>query len=481
MVRMAMSISLDKDTKKTNLNHNNRTMSEAEWIENDHIDKKRLHLNSYLVQEDLKKLYDKEFGEAQKAFNKKQKRADRKIKNYYEHIQKSKRAAVQQEMILQVGDRDDFIDNTDNWNMANEVLEEWFRDFEKRNPNLKIYNAVIHNDESSPHLHINFVPVAGDYQRGMDKQVSFDRAILQQDEKLWEDYKQLQIKIKEENKKRKEKKLKGKYILTAAEMKIDSPFAEWRKKEIAVLEKLLNARGIERVKPGRNGFKDMNEFKMMTDELEAKTKEVEKLTRQLQDIKIQTATELKKFGQAQELNKGIEKEEEKEEESEGLQPIIVPVGYEPMPKVDVQQKKGLRGERYEVDPAQVESLKLWAIDQKEKKEGLKERLKEKDERIRQLIQVARLNDNAIEQRVNVRLDEEKARMVAVQQRDESHMIYLGEQLEASEKRVEALEKENKLLVQWKNHALDFMERIGVRERFNKIVDRVRGSGKHLEK
>ena len=51
----------------------------------------------------------------------------------------------------------------------------------KRNPNLKVYNAVIHNDEASPHMHLNFVPVASGYKRGLEKQVSFDRAIMQQD------------------------------------------------------------------------------------------------------------------------------------------------------------------------------------------------------------------------------------------------------------------------------------------------------------
>src|SRR5690625_6167870 len=71
-----------------------------------------------------------------------------------------------------IGDKDDYLNN-ENREIANTILEEWFHDFEKRNPNLKVYNAVIHNDEASPHMHLNFVPVASGYKRGLEKQVAF--------------------------------------------------------------------------------------------------------------------------------------------------------------------------------------------------------------------------------------------------------------------------------------------------------------------
>lgn len=71
-------------------------------------------------------------------------------------------------MIIQVGDLNDFISDAD-YEKVNEILLEWFKDFEKRNPNLKVYNAVIQNDEASPHMHLNFVPVASGYKRGLEK------------------------------------------------------------------------------------------------------------------------------------------------------------------------------------------------------------------------------------------------------------------------------------------------------------------------
>ena len=153
-------------------------------------------------------------------------------------------------MIIQVGDKDDFSSKKD-FDKANEILEEWYLDFEKRNPNLKIYNAVIHNDEASPHLHLNFVPVAEGYKRGLEKQVSFDRAIIQQDPTL--------DKIR--------------------------PFDNWREKEVLLLEKLLLERGIERKIVGTNEYKDVNEYK--------EKKDLEREIKQLEGDLSQRKTELK--------------------------------------------------------------------------------------------------------------------------------------------------------------------------------------------
>ncbi|HDR4704809.1 TPA: plasmid recombination protein, partial [Bacillus paranthracis] len=227
---MSMSVSLKKATNKTNIKHNNRTMSEKEKERNSHIDYSKSNENKYLVQKNLKGLYQEEFGEALEKYNAKQKRSDRKIDDYYKHIQSSKKTSLQQEMIIQVGDLNDFIRNAD-YERANEILLEWFKDFEKRNPNLKVYNAVIHNDETSPHMHLNFVPVASGYKRGLEKQVSFDRAITQQDPTL--------------DKTR--------------------PFDDWREKEVKLLENILKERGIERKLVGSNEYKDVNEYKEKKD------------------------------------------------------------------------------------------------------------------------------------------------------------------------------------------------------------------------
>lgn len=247
---MSMSVSLKKATNKTNIKHNNRNLNDKDKERNSHIDESRSHENVYLVQKNLKEVYQEEFGEALENYNAKQKRNDRKIDNYYKHIQSSKKTSLQQEVIIQVGDKDDFSSQAD-FHKANEILKEWYSDFEKRNPQLKIYNAVIHNDEASPHMHVNFVPVAEGYKRGLEKQVSFDKAITQQD-------------------------------LTLDKVR---PFEHWREQEVQFLEKLLQERGIERKLVGTNNYKDVNEYK--------EKKDLEREVKQLEGDLSQRKTELK--------------------------------------------------------------------------------------------------------------------------------------------------------------------------------------------
>lgn len=235
---MERSIGLWKSSTKTNLKHNNREQKE---YENDLIDKSREKENKYLIKKNIKEIYEEEFGEALEKYNAKQKRRDRKIKDYYKHIEKGKKTAVQQEMIVQVGEGDDYEFGDKGWGQANQILEKYARDFEQRNPNLKVYNAVIHNDETTPHLHLNFVPVASGYKRGLEKQVAFDRAIKQQD-KMFD---------------------------------VQHPFEAWRNSEIEYLTELLKEHGIERKLVGTNDIKDTNELKKVTAEREKLEKERE--------------------------------------------------------------------------------------------------------------------------------------------------------------------------------------------------------------
>lgn len=267
---MGMSVSVKKATNMTNIKHNNRTMGEKQMSKNTHIDFERSGENKYLVEKDLKEFYKEEFGEALEKYNDKQKRKDRKINSYYDHIKKGKKTALQQEMIFQVGDRDDFL-SEENKKIANDILGEYFFDFKRRNPNLKIYNAVIHNDEASPHLHLNFVPVADGYKRGLEKQVSFDKAIKQQDPTL--------------DKTR--------------------PFQDWREKEVEILAKKLQQRGIERKLVGTNEYKDMNDFKEKK-ELEKEVSKLSKEKNQLLEEKKEVISEIKTFKEPEKILEKVE-------------------------------------------------------------------------------------------------------------------------------------------------------------------------------
>lgn len=61
------------------------------------------------------------------------------------------------------------------------MLDEYIRGFRERNPNLHIFNAVLHMDEASPHLHIDFIPFyTKGRKNGLQKGVSMKSALDEQ-------------------------------------------------------------------------------------------------------------------------------------------------------------------------------------------------------------------------------------------------------------------------------------------------------------
>ncbi len=64
--------------------------------------------------------------------------------------------------------------------LASEILKEFYEKFKAENPHIHIFNAVIHNDEATPHLHIDFIPVATENKRGMSVKNSLSKALEQQ-------------------------------------------------------------------------------------------------------------------------------------------------------------------------------------------------------------------------------------------------------------------------------------------------------------
>lgn len=67
--------------------------------------------------------------------------------------------------------------NPELWKQANTILAKSLKDFQKRNKNFVVYNAVVHNDEATPHLHFNCIPIANGYKRGLETRVSINKAL----------------------------------------------------------------------------------------------------------------------------------------------------------------------------------------------------------------------------------------------------------------------------------------------------------------
>lgn len=159
--------------------HNRREYEQIGKPIPDNIDGSKSSENIILVDKDIREAYREIFGEALDKYNAKQKRADRKIEDYCDHIKKSKNGEkLFYEDVVQWGSKDDF-QNPQTRERAKEALVKYVEGFEERNPNLKLIGAYIHMDEASPHLHLDYVPVANGYSRGLETRNSLDKAMKQ--------------------------------------------------------------------------------------------------------------------------------------------------------------------------------------------------------------------------------------------------------------------------------------------------------------
>ena len=159
---------------KGSVNHNSRKFKA------ENVDADRSHLNIDYCNESIKKVYHELFDKALERYNAKQTRADRKIENYYEKICNSKQEKPFHELILQVGDKENMSAESENGQLARQVLDEYYRRFQDRNPNLYVFSAHLHMDEATPHLHIDFVPFTTGSKRGLDTRVSLKQALAAQ-------------------------------------------------------------------------------------------------------------------------------------------------------------------------------------------------------------------------------------------------------------------------------------------------------------
>ena len=169
-----MGVTISGMTGRGSIRHNNRTFSAA------NIDRSRTAQNVTFCREDLKQVYHLVFDEALAAYNAKKKKTRDKIPDYYEHIRQGKQEKLFHEVIFQIGNKDDCGCGTLDGDRAAAVLAEFAESFQERNPHLRVFNAVMHMDEATPHIHIDFVPVATEQTRGLQTRVSMKQALKQQ-------------------------------------------------------------------------------------------------------------------------------------------------------------------------------------------------------------------------------------------------------------------------------------------------------------
>lgn len=149
--------------------HNGTKVSRAHNVRNRKVTDKEPHIDKngwYAIWHDepLRDAYKRLFGLAQEEYNLKQTRNDRRIVDYLSTVQKSAKQHPVYETIITLGNRDNHPDPHKSYEILQQVFWEWKKNY----PNMEIIGAYFHADEKgAPHLHIDYVPVAHGYKKGM--------------------------------------------------------------------------------------------------------------------------------------------------------------------------------------------------------------------------------------------------------------------------------------------------------------------------
>lgn len=158
------------------LNHNDRSInrvSEKSW--NPELSRNNIICRNIPIQD----AYEQLFGKALSEYNQRQidvNHPERQIKNYYEHISRSKQEKPFYEFVVAFGSMDD--KDTDIYPALQRCLSTYVVDFEERNPNFKVFQKIVHLDEKGiDHAHIDFIPVSTHNKRGLSVKNSFRGAL----------------------------------------------------------------------------------------------------------------------------------------------------------------------------------------------------------------------------------------------------------------------------------------------------------------
>ena len=179
-----------------------------------HIDPNDIHESWLDVDEET--AFREVFGAAVERYNAKQTREDRKITNYYQQIKAKELEAEQYnrkieeenqgkpanqrkplktnfrhtsyEMIIGIygykecaggGGKPTLVRSPVDPAIAKEILREFYETWADRNPSLQLFGAYYHADEQGkdPHVHLDYIPVATGYTKGLDTQVACEKAL----------------------------------------------------------------------------------------------------------------------------------------------------------------------------------------------------------------------------------------------------------------------------------------------------------------
>lgn len=158
------------------LNHNDRSIdrvSEKSW--DPELSRNNIICRNIPIQD----AYEQLFGKALSEYNQRQidvNHSERQIKNYFDHISRSKQEKPFYEFVVAFGNMND--KDTEIYPVLQRCLSDYVTDFEERNPNFKVFQKIVHLDEKGiDHAHIDFIPVSTHNKRGLSVKNSFRGAL----------------------------------------------------------------------------------------------------------------------------------------------------------------------------------------------------------------------------------------------------------------------------------------------------------------
>ena len=186
-ISVSMHIGSDKnaiktmtDIKRCDLHNNRKYKNEKNEDINLSLSKYNITLKGTKnIYTDMENFYKTEFADALYNYNLKQQREDRKIVDYLTKMEKDTKTNIGVEILFQIGDKEDWKDKTlEEKQKSTDIFKIAVLELEKKN--IKVVNAALHLDETSPHLHVVAVPIIEGQKRGLEKQVSQNKVITRE-------------------------------------------------------------------------------------------------------------------------------------------------------------------------------------------------------------------------------------------------------------------------------------------------------------
>lgn len=172
--------------KVTIATHNGSKVAREHNIRNEKVISKNENIDPSGVfevwhDEKVRDAYMRLFGDALQEYNSKQTREDRKIPNYYNHVCKDANKKPCYEMIIGIYGKDAHGQKVIPDSLGKVIMREFVDCWKERNPNLEMIGAYYHADEQGgPHVHIDYIPVAHNYSRGLKTQNGLVKALQEQ-------------------------------------------------------------------------------------------------------------------------------------------------------------------------------------------------------------------------------------------------------------------------------------------------------------